>query len=161
MNCGRRSPEIGLEQSFSTSESSESADVESLHRDFLPCPCLHPPHPGWEMWMAALEAGAVDVCAVDDVSNVLKSVLRSLPCPAALLHRAISNLKLTGRGRLWASSSFAGTSAIRAHVLRSHVVSQHGPAFGSGYAVVLKARSPDSVAPKRSTCVPCIYSLGC
>ena len=60
-------------------ESSRLADVESLHRDFpaLPIVCTHR-IPDEEMWMAALEAGAVDVCPVDDVNNVLKSVLRSL-----------------------------------------------------------------------------------
>jgi hypothetical protein len=42
-------------------------DVESLHRDF----------PQLYMWMAALAAGASDVCPADDVGNVLTSVLRS------------------------------------------------------------------------------------
>jgi len=53
-------------------------DVESLHRDFpkLPIVCTHR-IPDEEMWMAALEAGASDVCPADDVSNVLTSVLRS------------------------------------------------------------------------------------
>ena len=60
-------------------ESSRLADVESLHRDFpaLPIVCTHR-IPDEQMWMAALEAGAVDVCPVDDVNNVLTSVLRSL-----------------------------------------------------------------------------------
>lgn len=54
------------------------ADVESLHRDFpeLPIVCTHR-IPDEEMWMAALEAGATDVCPADDVSNVLRSVLRN------------------------------------------------------------------------------------
>jgi len=54
-------------------------DVESLHRDFpaLPIVCTHR-IPDEEMWMAALEAGASDVCPTDDVGNVLMSVLRSL-----------------------------------------------------------------------------------
>lgn len=54
------------------------ADVESLHRDFpkLPIVCTHR-IPDEEMWMAALEAGASDVCPADDVGNVLTSVLRS------------------------------------------------------------------------------------
>jgi chemotaxis response regulator CheB len=54
-------------------------DVESLHRDFpaLPIVCTHR-IPDEEMWMAALEAGASDMCATDDVGNVLTSVLRSL-----------------------------------------------------------------------------------
>lgn len=53
-------------------------DVESLHRDFpaLPIVCTHR-IPDEEMWMAALEAGASDVCAADDVDNVLTSVLRN------------------------------------------------------------------------------------
>ena len=53
-------------------------DVESLHRDFpsLPIVCTHR-IPDEEMWMAALEAGASDVCPTDDVENVLSSVLRS------------------------------------------------------------------------------------
>jgi DNA-binding response OmpR family regulator len=53
-------------------------DVESLHRDFpsLPIVCTHR-IPDEKMWMAALEAGASDVCPTDDVANVLTSVLRS------------------------------------------------------------------------------------
>ncbi len=53
-------------------------DVESLHHDFpqLPIVCTHR-IPDEEMWMAALEAGASDVCPADDVGNVLISVLRS------------------------------------------------------------------------------------
>src|ERR1700739_3253269 len=53
-------------------------DVESLHRDFpkLSIVCTHR-IPDEEMWMAALEAGASDVCPADDVGNVLTSVLRS------------------------------------------------------------------------------------
>ena len=53
-------------------------DVESLHRDFpkLPIVCTHR-IPDEEMWMAALEAGASDVCPSDDVGNVLTSVLRN------------------------------------------------------------------------------------
>lgn len=55
------------------------ADVESLHRDFpaLPIVCTHRV-PDEEMWMAALAAGASDVCPADDVGNVLTSVLRTL-----------------------------------------------------------------------------------
>ena len=54
-------------------------EVESLHRDFpaLPIVCTHR-IPDEEMWMAALDAGASDVCPTDDVANVLTSVLRSL-----------------------------------------------------------------------------------
>jgi DNA-binding response OmpR family regulator len=54
-------------------------DVESLHRDFpgLPIVCTHR-IPDEEMWMAALEAGASDVCPADDVENVLTSIRRSM-----------------------------------------------------------------------------------
>jgi DNA-binding NarL/FixJ family response regulator len=54
-------------------------DVESLHHEFprLPIVCTHRV-PDEEMWMAALEAGASDVCATDDAENVLSSVLRSV-----------------------------------------------------------------------------------
>jgi DNA-binding response OmpR family regulator len=53
-------------------------DVQSLRRDFpeLPIVCTHR-IPDEEMWMAALEAGASDVCAADDVTTVLTSVLRN------------------------------------------------------------------------------------
>ena len=53
-------------------------DVESLHHDFpaLPIVCTHR-IPDEEMWMAALAAGASDVCPANDVANVLTSVLRS------------------------------------------------------------------------------------
>jgi DNA-binding NarL/FixJ family response regulator len=53
-------------------------DVESLHRDFpdLSIVCTHRV-PDEEMWMAALEAGASDVCPADDVGNVLTCLLRS------------------------------------------------------------------------------------
>lgn len=55
------------------------SDVELLHRDFphLPIVCTHR-IPDEEMWMAALEAGASDVCPTDDIDNVLTSVLRSV-----------------------------------------------------------------------------------
>ena len=55
------------------------ADVENLHREFpaLPIVCTHR-IPDEEMWMAALAAGASDVCPADDVANVLTSVMRSL-----------------------------------------------------------------------------------
>jgi|SRR5579871_3168857 DNA-binding NarL/FixJ family response regulator len=53
-------------------------DVQSLRQDFpdLPIVCTHR-IPDEEMWMAALEAGATDMCPADDVGNVLTSVLRS------------------------------------------------------------------------------------
>jgi len=55
------------------------ADVENLHHDFpeVPIVCTHRV-PDEEMWMAALEAGASDVCPADDVQNVLMSVRRSM-----------------------------------------------------------------------------------
>ena len=54
-------------------------DVECLHRDFpnLPIVCTHRV-PDEEMWMAALEAGASDICPAGDVDSVLTSVLRSM-----------------------------------------------------------------------------------
>ena len=58
-------------------ETSRLTDVESLHRDFpaLPIVCTHR-IPDEEMWMAALQAGAADVCAASDVENLLSAVLR-------------------------------------------------------------------------------------
>lgn len=60
-------------------EASRLTDVETLHRDFpsLLIVCTHR-IPDEEMWMAALEAGAADVCAADDAEAVLHSVLRSV-----------------------------------------------------------------------------------
>ena len=60
-------------------EASRLSDVASLHRDFpaLPIVCTHRV-PDEEMWMAALQAGATDVCAASDVENLLSSVLRSV-----------------------------------------------------------------------------------
>jgi len=59
-------------------EDSRLTDVVSLHQDFpeLSIVCTHRV-PDEEMWMAALEAGASDVCPADDIGNVLTSVLRS------------------------------------------------------------------------------------
>lgn len=52
--------------------------VESLHHDFpdLPIVCTHRV-PDEEMWMAALTAGAADMCPSDDVTDVLTSILRN------------------------------------------------------------------------------------
>jgi DNA-binding response OmpR family regulator len=60
-------------------ESSGLAEVQNLHQDFpsLPIVCTHRV-PDEELWVAALEAGASDVCAADDVQHVLTSVLRSV-----------------------------------------------------------------------------------
>jgi chemotaxis response regulator CheB len=54
-------------------------DVESLHRDFpeLSIVCTHRV-PDEEMWMAALEAGASDVCPADDLGDVVASVQRHM-----------------------------------------------------------------------------------
>jgi DNA-binding NtrC family response regulator len=54
-------------------------DVESLHHDFpeVPIVCTHR-IPDEEMWMAALEAGATDMCPTDDAENVLTSVRRGM-----------------------------------------------------------------------------------
>jgi DNA-binding response OmpR family regulator len=60
-------------------EYSRLTDVRNLHHDFpsLPIVCTHR-IPDEELWIAALEAGASDVCSSDDVPNVLNSVLRSV-----------------------------------------------------------------------------------
>lgn len=60
-------------------EYSRLADVQSLHQDFpaVPIVCTHRV-PDEEMWMAAMDAGASDVCPVDDIENVLTSVRRSV-----------------------------------------------------------------------------------
>jgi DNA-binding NtrC family response regulator len=58
------------------------SDVESLHQEFpgLPIVCTHRV-PDEEMWMAALHAGASDVCPADDARNVLTAVLRNTADP--------------------------------------------------------------------------------
>jgi len=60
-------------------ESSGLSDVQSLHHDFpsLPIVCTHR-IPDEELWIAAMEAGASDMCAADDVQHVLSSVLRNV-----------------------------------------------------------------------------------
>ncbi|MFZ0760647.1 MAG: response regulator [Candidatus Sulfotelmatobacter sp.] len=60
-------------------EYSRLTDVRNLHHDFpsLPIVCTHRV-PDEALWIAALEAGASDVCPADDVQNVLTSVLRSV-----------------------------------------------------------------------------------
>jgi len=60
-------------------ECSHLTDVSNLRRDFptLPIVCTHR-LPDEELWIAALEAGASDVCPSDDVPNVLSSVLRNV-----------------------------------------------------------------------------------
>jgi hypothetical protein len=60
-------------------ESSHLRDVADLHHQFpgVPIVCTHR-IPDEELWMAALEAGASDVCAAGDVDDVLGSVLRNM-----------------------------------------------------------------------------------
>ena len=60
-------------------EYSPLTDVSNLHHDFpsLPIVCTYR-IPDDELWVAALEAGASDVCRADDVPNVLSSALRSM-----------------------------------------------------------------------------------
>jgi DNA-binding response OmpR family regulator len=60
-------------------EYSRLTDVSNLHHDFpsLPIVCTYR-IPDEELWIAALEAGASDVCPADDVQNVLSSALRSV-----------------------------------------------------------------------------------
>jgi DNA-binding NarL/FixJ family response regulator len=58
--------------------------LRNLHNDFpsLPIVCTHR-IPDEQLWIDALEAGATDVCAVDDVQNVLTSALRSVAAAKA------------------------------------------------------------------------------
>jgi len=60
-------------------EHSRLSDVRNLHQDFpsVPIVCTHRV-PDEELWVAALEAGASDVCCADDVNNVLSSALRNV-----------------------------------------------------------------------------------
>jgi DNA-binding NarL/FixJ family response regulator len=60
-------------------EYSRLTDVRNLHHDFpsLPIVCTYRV-PDEELWIAAMEAGACDVCPADDVQNVLSSALRSV-----------------------------------------------------------------------------------
>ncbi len=60
-------------------ETSNLSELQRLHNDFpsVSIVCTHR-IPDEELWMAALEAGASDVCPSDDVQNVLHSVIRSL-----------------------------------------------------------------------------------
>ncbi len=67
-------------------EHSRLTDVSSLHHEFpaVPIVCTYR-LPDEELWIAAMEAGATDVCA-GDVQNVLTSALRSVAiakCAAA------------------------------------------------------------------------------
>lgn len=68
-------------------EYSRLTDVRNLHDDFpsLPIVCTHRV-PDEELWIAAMEAGASDVCRSDDVQNVLTSALRNV----AVAQRAVA-----------------------------------------------------------------------
>ena len=65
-------------------EQSRLSDVQSLHQEFpsLPIVCTHR-IPDEELWVAALDAGASDVCSPDDVPGALAAVLRNAPRKAA------------------------------------------------------------------------------
>jgi DNA-binding response OmpR family regulator len=60
-------------------EYSRLTDVRNLRRDYptLPIVCTHRV-PDDALWIAALEAGASDVCPAADVPLVLSSVLRNV-----------------------------------------------------------------------------------
>ena len=60
-------------------EYSRLSDVRNLHHDFpsLPIVCTYR-IPDEELWIAALEAGASDVCPAGNVEDVLRSALRSV-----------------------------------------------------------------------------------
>ncbi|MFY9908938.1 MAG: response regulator [Candidatus Sulfotelmatobacter sp.] len=61
------------------------SDIRNLRHEFpsLPIVCAHR-IPDEELWVAALEAGASDVCSTDDVQNVLAAVLRNSASKAAV-----------------------------------------------------------------------------
>lgn len=65
-------------------EQSRLSDVRNLRAEFpsLPIVCTHRV-PDEELWVAALEAGASDVCSTDDVQSVVTSVLRNATQSAA------------------------------------------------------------------------------
>ncbi len=72
--AGRRPEVVILDMEYS-----RLTDVRNLHHDFpsLPIVCTYR-IPDEELWIAAMEAGASDVCPADDVQNVLSSALRSV-----------------------------------------------------------------------------------
>lgn len=59
-------------------EYSRLTDVHNLRQDFpsLPIVCTHR-IPDEQLWVAALEAGASDVCHADDIQSVLNSILEN------------------------------------------------------------------------------------
>jgi DNA-binding response OmpR family regulator len=61
-------------------EYSRLTDVRDLRQDFpsLPIVCTHRV-PDEALWVAAMEAGASDVCAPEEVQNVLTSTLCTTP----------------------------------------------------------------------------------
>src|SRR5579862_4135623 len=61
-------------------EQSRLSDVRTLREEFplLPILCTHR-IADEELWVAALEAGASDVCSNGDVQNALATVLRDSP----------------------------------------------------------------------------------
>jgi DNA-binding response OmpR family regulator len=61
------------------------SDIRNLRNDFpsLPIVCTHR-IPDEELWIAALEAGASDVCSTDDVQSVLASMSRNAASKAAI-----------------------------------------------------------------------------
>lgn len=60
-------------------EYSRLTDVRTLHHEFpsLPIVCTHRV-PDEALWVAAIDAGATDVCPAEDVHKVVTSVLRSV-----------------------------------------------------------------------------------
>ena len=65
-------------------EHSRLSDIRNLRQDFpsLPIVCTHRV-PDEELWLAALEAGANDVCSTNDVQSVVASVLRNAAASSA------------------------------------------------------------------------------
>ena len=63
-------------------ESTQLGSVERIHRTLpgLPIICAHR-IPDDAMWAAALQAGASDVCASDDMEGIRASIMRSLAEP--------------------------------------------------------------------------------
>jgi DNA-binding response OmpR family regulator len=59
-------------------EHSRLSDVKDLRQEFpsLPIVCTHR-IPDEELWIAALDAGASDVCQTEEIQSVLSSVLRN------------------------------------------------------------------------------------
>jgi DNA-binding NarL/FixJ family response regulator len=60
-------------------ECSRLSDIRNLRQDFptLPIVCTHRV-PDEDLWIAAMDAGASDVCAADEVQKVLSAALQSV-----------------------------------------------------------------------------------